>query len=84
MFILCLSFVLRDTGMMSMEYKFTSSQLLTVRALNVGLLLFSSNIPNLRPKMGLQLLVVVGSWSVNAGSRIQSEQDKWSKDLFMV
>ena len=34
--------------------------------------------------MGVQLLVVVGSWSGNSISKIQSSQDKWYKDLAMV
>ena len=47
-------------------------------------LLYSSNITNCRPKMGLQLLIVVGSWDGNAGSRIQYEQDIWYTVLVMV
>ena len=34
--------------------------------------------------MGLQFLVVVGSWAGNSGSRIKSVQYTWSKDLVMV
>ena len=47
-------------------------------------LLCSSNIPNCQPEMGLQLLVVVGSWAENAVSRIKSAQDTQFKDLVMV
>ena len=47
-------------------------------------LLCSSNIPNRQPEMGLQLLVVVGSWAENAVSRIKSAQDTQFKDLVMV
>ena len=50
----------------------------------MALLLCSSNIPNSRPQMGLQFLVVVGSWAGNSVSRIQSAQQTRSKDLFMV
>ena len=39
---------------------------------------------NRYPKMGFQLLVVVGSWASNYGSRIKSAQDTWSKDLVIV
>ena len=34
--------------------------------------------------MGLQLLVVVGSWDVNDGSRILSVQDAWYNDLVLI
>ena len=47
-------------------------------------LLWSSNIPNRRPKIEWQLLVVVGSWAGNFWWRIQSEKNTWSKDLVMV
>ena len=61
-----------------------SSQFLIVRELNVALLLCSSNITNSRPKMGWQLLVVVGSWAGNAVSGIKSVKDTWSENFFMV
>ena len=50
----------------------------------MALLLCSSNILNCRPKTKLQLLVVVELVDGNAGSWIQSAQDKWSKYLVMV
>ena len=50
----------------------------------MALLLCSSNILNCRPKTKLQLLVVVELVDGNAGSWIQSAQDKWAKYLVMV
>ena len=84
MVLLWWALVLRSTGLTLIEYKCMSSQLITVHAWNMASLLWSSNIANRRTKMRLQLLVVVGSWSGNAGSRIQSEQEIWYKDLVMV
>ena len=84
MVLLFLSLVLRDMGLMSIEYKCMSSQLLTVRAWNTALLLCSSNIPNFRPKMDLQLLVEVDLWAENYGSRIKSSHETLSKYLVMV
>ena len=82
--LLCWELVLRYMGLVLIEYKCISSQLITVRALNVATLLCSNNIPNIWPKIGLQLLVVVDSWDGNDISRIQSAQDTWSKYLVMV
>ena len=79
-----LSLVLRATGLMLLKFKCMSSRLLTLLAWNMALLLWSINIPNHRPKMGLQRLVVVGSWDGNSGSRIKSAQETWCKDLVMV